>query len=270
MAIDAFLLPVSGLSIHIRPPTGEEDMLLAEAGSDDAALALALADRLASASDGTPIDFRALSVTDLDAFVLRLRQMLMGDSIRADVTCLAPSCGKPLDIAFGIDAYLAHQLPAAARAPRNVAPSADEAGWYVLGGRTAGDGERVEATFRLPSAVDELAVQGRPDAADALARRLMRPGGLTRRVRRRVEAAMEVLAPSLCGDLEGICPECGSRTMIRFDPRQFCLQELRDRASFIYEDVDLLAERYHWSESEILDLPNARRAGYCDAARRRA
>jgi hypothetical protein len=269
MAFDAFRLPVSGLSVQIRHPTGEEDVLLAEAGGDDAALALALAERLASASDDTAIDFRAWSVTDLDAFVLRLRQMLMGDRIRADVTCLAPSCGKPLDISFDIDAYLAHQLAASGRAPRDVTPS-DEAGWYVLGLPAVGDGERVEATFRLPSAVDELAVQGRADAAEALARRLVRSGDLTRRVRRRVEAAMEALAPSLCGDLEGVCPECGERTTIRFDPRQFCLQELRDRARFIYEDVDLLAERFHWSESAILSLSNTRRASYCDAARRRA
>src|SRR5215475_7467161 len=108
MAIDAFRLPISGLSVHIRHPTGEEDVLLAEARGDDAALAVALAERLGSASDGTAIDFRALSVTDLDAFVLKLRQMLIGDTIRADVTCRAPSCGKPLDVSFGIDAYLGH------------------------------------------------------------------------------------------------------------------------------------------------------------------
>jgi hypothetical protein len=269
MAIDAFRLPVSGLAIHIRHPTGEEDVLLAQAGGDDAALALALAERLASTSDGATVDFRALSVTDLDAFVLRLRQTLMGNRIRADVTCRAPDCGKPLDVSFDIDAYLAHQLPAG-RAPRDVTPSADEAGWYVLGRRMAADGDRIEVTFRLPSPGDELAVVGGGDAAEVLARRLMRPAELTRRVRRRVEAAMEALAPSLCGDLEGVCPECGARTPIRFDPRRFCLQELRDRASFIYEDVDLLAERYHWSESAILALPNARRASYCDAARRRA
>jgi hypothetical protein len=267
MVIDAFRLPVSGLSIYIRPPTGEEDVLLAEADADDAALALAK--RLASASDGAAIDFRALSITDLDAFVLRLRQMLMGDRICADVACLAPNCGKLLDVSFRIDAYLAHQLTAN-RAPRDVTPSAEEAGWYLLRRRTSGEGKRVEATFRLPSPLDELEIQGRHDAAEALARRLMRPGDLTLRVRRRVEAAMEALAPTLCGDLEGVCPECGSRRTIRFDPRHFCLQELRDRASFIYEDVDLLAARYHWPENAILGLPNTRRASYCEAARRRA
>ena len=52
-----------------------------------------------------------------------------------------------------------------------------------------------------------------------------------------------------------------------FDARWFCLRDLRQKAAFIYQDVDLLARRYHWSEAEILALPRARRAAYVDLAR---
>jgi hypothetical protein len=54
---------------------------------------------------------------------------------------------------------------------------------------------------------------------------------------------------------------------VHFDPRRFCLRELRDRARFVYDDVDVLARRYHWSERAILTLPAARRASYAELAR---
>ena len=78
---------------------------------------------------------------------------------------------------------------------------------------------------------------------------------------------MEALAPNLSQNLEGICPECGARVSVFFSPRRYCLRELRERAAFVYQDVDLLARRYHWSESEILALPCIRRMNYVEAAR---
>ncbi len=53
-----------------------------------------------------------------------------------------------------------------------------------------------------------------------------------------------------------------------FAARWFCLTELRKRAAFVYQDVDVLARRYHWSERAILALPSARRAAYAELARR--
>ncbi len=78
---------------------------------------------------------------------------------------------------------------------------------------------------------------------------------------------MEAMAPSLSGDLQGVCPECGASVTVHFEARWFCLRELRDRAAFLYQDVDLLARRYHWSEAEILSMPQGRRAAYAELAR---
>jgi hypothetical protein len=78
---------------------------------------------------------------------------------------------------------------------------------------------------------------------------------------------MEAMAPSLSSDLEGVCPECGASVSLYFDARWFCLRELRDRARFLYQDVDLLARRYHWTESEILSMPRTRRTSYAELAR---
>ena len=257
-----FILPVSGRVAVLRPPCGADDLLLLEAArtpAGDAALALALARRLARAAEGEPLHWDALPVTDLDALVLRLRQMLVGDRVRADVACPAGGCGRRIDIAFGIDDFLAHHAPEPGA--WSTEPD-DEPGWFRLVEPAEG------VRFRLPAVADQLAVMGRPGADDELARRCSRPPDVPPRLRQRVEEAMEALAPSLSADLKGVCPECGAEVVVEFDARWYCLRELRDRAAFIYQDVDLLARRYHWTERDILALPHARRAAYADLARR--
>jgi hypothetical protein len=248
-------------------------MLLLEAASNDARLALLLAECLARAADGTLVEWRSLSVTDLDVFILRLRQHLIGDRIRADVKCHAPNCGKRIDVDFSIDAYLDHHLAEVSK-PRlrgwPVNPADDKPGWFCLAPRPPRKCDLPVASqvrFRLPTVGDLLALGWRSDADAELARCCIHPAHLPIRLRRVVEAGMEALAPCLSGDLEGVCPECGAHVPIYFDAKQYCLQELRDRASFIYEDIDLLAQRYHWSEDAILAMPQSRRANYAEWAR---
>ncbi|MBN9508198.1 MAG: hypothetical protein J0I21_03675 [Alphaproteobacteria bacterium] len=123
-----FVLPVSGLEVRLRPPTGREDLLLAEADAPDAALALTLARRLGRVEGGA---WGALPACDLDALVLRLRQMLIGDRVLADVTCRAPGCGSRIDISFSIISYLAYHRPYSVPLKRpgwSAAPAADAPG----------------------------------------------------------------------------------------------------------------------------------------------
>jgi hypothetical protein len=264
-----FSLPVSGRTIAVCHPTGREDMLLVESAQSDSALALDLAARLAGAEDGEALDWSLLPVADLDAFVLGLRRALIGNRIVADTTCRAENCRTRIDLSFTISDYVAHIRPKR-EMPRlrrwTVTRVVDDVGWYGLARR---DDEAAAhlAVFRLPSGADQLAVEGSADGAEALLRRCVRPEDLPWRLRRPVEAAMEALAPSLAGDLVGICPECGTTVTAYFDPRRFCLQEMRARARFVYDDIDVLAQRYHWSERAILTLPNARRASYAELAR---
>jgi hypothetical protein len=268
-----FALPVSGLTVALRPPTGSDDLLLAEAprtAGGDAALALALAGRLVRAVDGPPPNWGGLSVTDLDALILRLRQQLVGDRVLADLPCPAEGCGERIDIAFSIDEFLAHQAPR--RDPSGEFEPADEPGWFRLAGgevRAAPGGcEPPPVRFRLPSADDLVAATSSSSVEEDLIRRCIRPLGLPPEVQERVESAMEALAPSLACDLEGVCPECASAVRVPFDARWFCLCELRDRASYVYEDVDVLARRYHWTEAAILAMPQGRRFAYAELARR--
>jgi hypothetical protein len=78
------------------------------------------------------------------------------------------------------------------------------------------------------------------------------------------------MAPSLSQDLLARCPECGAEVTVAFNARSFCLRELRDGAAFLYEEVALLAGRFHWSEADILAMPRTRRQRYIELARKRS
>jgi hypothetical protein len=105
-------LPVSGRRVLIRALTGVEELLLLEAPEGDLALALTLMTHVAG---GDPDGWAELTPTDLDFFILRLRQWMLGDRIVSDVRCHAPGCKARIDVSFGIEQYLDHHLSARGR-----------------------------------------------------------------------------------------------------------------------------------------------------------
>ncbi|HEV3092468.1 MAG TPA: hypothetical protein VGX91_13585 [Candidatus Cybelea sp.] len=273
-----FDLAVSGASVTLRPTTGAEDLLLAEHWPPDPVLVLRLLDRLGRIeAGGRPIpDWTAMPVVDVDTLIVRLRQMLVGDRVIAEITCGAEACASRVDLSFSLEAYLAHNR-SAARMPRgrqwSVESCADAPGWYTLRLRSAG-----VLRFRLPTLADQIAVYGTTAAEATLASRCIAAAGeaddcpkaVSSRARAIADVAMAAMATPLSGPLQGCCPECGTTITAFFDARLYCLQELHDRARFVYDDVDTLAERYHWSETAILALPHARRVNYAERARRAA
>jgi len=252
-----FRLPASQILVVLRRPAGREELQLAEAPAVDLHLAVSLLARLAEVApgegEGAAIDWWGMPHTDVDAALLALRRLLRGPRIVATARCAAPGCGRRVDLDFEIGDYLEHHAP---RLPRGVVADDDEPGWFSL----ASDRLR----FRLPTAADQLAIAGRAGGEALLVRRCLRPPSAPARLRRRAEAAMEALAPSLVGELNGACPECGVALAVRFDPLQFVLRELRERAAGLLDEVHLLASRYGWSEAEILALPHERRARYAE------
>ncbi len=254
-----FRLPVSGIDVVLRQPAGVEDLFLLETDADDSYLALALLSRVARVANAmaaeSGVDWQDLPVTDLDVLMLRLRQLVFGNYIQAETNCPVAGCAARIDASIQIDEYLDHHRP---RRVRN-AELSDESGWFRL--RSA------PVLFRLPTVADQLAVAGRARPVQALIQRCIRPADVAPRLVRRVETAMDALAPSLAHELEGVCPECGTTVNVYFDPRQFTLQELRGQAAFIMQDVHLLAAYYHWPESHILALPRSRRLHYAEMVR---
>jgi len=235
--------------------TGAEEILFAEGSKSDSELELAIVSRLAERLDDQNISWEEFTPTDVDALLLAIRQQILGETISGDSSCPAPACGARVDISFNVGQYLDHQRPSQ---PRDI-EAADEPGWYRLQGSPA--------TFRLPNAGDLLAIRSQPDPASELVRRCVRPPDQPARLLRRIERAMDQLAPSPTTDLKGTCPDCGHQFDLQFDPRAFALRELREQAAFIYEDVHSIAAHYGWSEAEILSLPHQRRVRYAELIR---
>ena len=241
-------LPASGTVVVLRHPGGREELLLAEARQADITLAVALLSSLAEAAPA--IDWWRESLSDVDAALLGVRRAVLGERIVATVWCSAAACGAPADVEFRVSDYLADHVRA--QPPGTTATA--EAGWFAL------DGEAVR--FRLPTATDLLAIYGCVNGEAALAARCVQPAEAA--ADPRVGAAMEALSPSLARELCGACAECGAELRVGFDPMRFVLNELRERATPIFDEVHLLASRYGWSEEAILSLSRQRRVRYVE------
>lgn len=250
-----YRLPVSGLLVTVQPPTGVEDLLLQEACDLGMSLAFRLFDGLVRGPQEVTPNWGGLAVTDFETLLLLLRLVTSGDLIRAETKCSAAGCGARADVSFRVEEYLANPK---LRAPRGV-EKVDGTGSYYL----AGEGVR----FRLPNGEDLLAIERHAIREREMIERCVQPPGVPARVRRRIDRAMEALAPRLSRMMSGVCPECHAAMHFYFDIRQFVLRELRDRAATIFEDVHLLALYYKWPEKDILALPRSRRLQYAEALR---
>jgi len=244
-----FRLPVSRVDVVFREPTGTDDLFLCEATLAPTAVAGCVVAALGRRADGGQLAWDCLSVYDLDAAMLAIRRMVIGERVQSTVQC---ECREPIDIEFSIGQYLEHHAPRALRSLRRAA----EDGWWEV--------EGVEGSFRLPSAADVVAISVESEPLRELERRCLRPSDAGAKARRRMERAMEALAPSLCGTLQAVCTRCEATLHLTFDPQSYVLEELRQRAVFVFEEVHLIAARYNWSEADVLALPQKRRARYAE------
>jgi hypothetical protein len=252
-----FRMPISGIEVEFRRTTGHEDLLLLESHGDPLSTSIRLVERLAQRRDGETLNAAELPLADLEAMLLELRRSLIGDTVASRGKCPRPECATPIDVSFSIADYLrSHDT----RRPADVTPLESRPEWFEMRGR--------KVQFRLVTAAD-LAAAAMSSAPELeLVRRTIRVASAAelKRNQRRVQKAMEQLAPPFSGEIEGQCPECGERVNFWFDVPAYVLRELRFDAELLYEDINQLAMRYHWSEREILDLPRQRRMQYVELA----
>jgi hypothetical protein len=244
------LLPVSGILLAVREPTGEDELYVVETALAPLPAFLGIARRVTSTAAGEPLDWTSLPAADLDAAALVIRQSWMGDTIRTDTRCATLGCGERIDVSFGIGDYLEHHRP---RRPRGVAEAPD-VGWFTLAGATA--------RFRIPTVADLLAASSDDRPADALCGRCVDAPDVSSALARRLDRAFTALAPSLNNLLRGSCPACGNVVTMRFDPLGYTLTELQNAFSGIHYETHALASAYGWPEEAILALPRGRRRRY--------
>ena len=237
---------LSAAALQVREATGEDELIVLEPVGHPVATLLRLADRLA----GERVTWDELPAAELGAVALTIRQAWLGDHIRTEGFCADPACHEPMDIAFAISSYLAHRRPRPCRGVR----AGHEAGWYELANGSA--------SFRLPTIGDLLTAVGTADPELFLRQRCLNPASVPSAVARRISRAMYAMAPSLNGPVTAECPACGGSVVFQFDPLTYALAELRDAASGLYEEVQLIASAFGWREHDILAMPRRRRARY--------
>lgn len=243
-------LPLSGLTLDFRQPDGEDETLFAELALDrPAAAGIVLLQRLGQARESESFYPDRLALTDFETALAGLRCHLFGPDASSEASC--STCGERVELSFSFES-----LAETAR-PRRLAGAVPEPG----GGAVEG------VRFRLPTAADACACEGRPDAAERL--RAMCAGDLPDpRLRRRVDRAMARFGPLLSRMIVVPCAACSAvlRTLIHVPT--FIVGEVAWGARAVFEEVHLLASAYGWREADILALPRARRRRY--AARLRA
>ncbi len=246
--VTAGVLPASGREVRLREPAGADELYAIETDAPASQAVLQLARRMSAAPQAGD-DWGGLPAVDLGAIALLVRRAWLGETIRAHGLCTAPGCAEPFDVSFAVGEYLEHHRPRRARGVHGGEP-----GWFALEGS--------EVSFRVPTIAD---LDG-----GALLARCVRPADPPPALVRRIERALEAIAPRLDGELAGSCPECGAHVQLHFDPVSYVLAEVREASSGLLAQVHDLACGYHWSEWAILALPRRRRHGYVALIRQEA
>ena len=79
-----------------------------------------------------------------------------------------------------------------------------------------------------------------------------------------LEGAMDSFDPLPCFQLSVGCPQCGITQEVSPDLTGAALDRLQRAQRAALEDVHRLASRYHWTEDQILGLPQWRRQSYLE------
>ncbi len=203
-----------------------------------------------------------VEATTLGAQRRRLLQALqthVGDV--ATLRCRCPACAAQVSFDVSLSALL------------DALPAADVGGEHRL------EEGAWQVRFRLPAPDDLLALNDEADEqpfAAALLRRCLidarhdgRPSEeLPAALCDRLSARMEALDPAASLAFDVTCTECAHGWSAPFDPACALMAHVHDEAEALLLDIDALAQRYGWSEDQILALPQLRRQAYLQLARR--
>lgn len=189
-----------------------------------------------------------LDIGRRDALLLRCHAELFGKTIVGTAHC--PSCGCAVEVALAAPDEL------------DPAPGASD-DWFGIPGSATVEG-------RLPTSLDLSAITGCASvetARDMLRERCIRAAwelDETEYARAEEEIARRAGVAGLTVDPQ--CPSCSRRWSLDLDIASFFWDELNAMAGRLLREVDALARRYGWSESEILSFSQARRSHYLEFA----
>jgi hypothetical protein len=204
---------------------------------------------------------RNLCVGDREALLLEFRRRFIGNSLQCTLSCPLPECGQKLDLELHVTDLLVPPYPEW--------PDKQEA-------RIEEGGVSYVVRFRPPSGVDQeyvaaLAVSDPRRAAALLLARCIesveRADGSEAcewplAIRRHLPSAMAHLDTQAELRLQVRCTVCGRDFSTELDVATFLKRELPDHFRRVFAEVHQLAYHYHWSATEILEMPPDARSFY--------
>lgn len=260
--------------VELTPLTGrEEELLAAHQRRETASLVTIVLQRcirrIGTVPSVTEAVIRNLLVADRQYLLLKLRQLTLGDFVRATICCPWAGCGKKVMVSFTIqDIPVTESVHKGPIYRMELSP---EARFVVEQGEIYR-----EIAFRLPNGGDQelispLLAQNEAEALTRLLQRCLHSIGplqhpspdmvdrLSPLARMEIEQQMEAVAPRVELTMESKCPECGRDYAVPFDIHHFFFSEIGMSRDLLYREVHYLAYHYHWSERDIMDMPRQKR-----------
>jgi hypothetical protein len=206
--------------------------------------------------DRTPRELAELAIGRRDTLLLQIRRDTFGDRVEAYVEC--PACRGGLEMTFSCEVLLSGTTK---EPPARRTVEYDGIAWEL----------------RAPNSRDMAAVAVAQDigvAKETLFARCVKrreacsdnPGLLPPALQDIVERELAVLDPQAEILIDLTCQVCGHRWQTVFDIVAFLWREIHTKARRLLQEVDVLARTYGWTETEVLDLGEARRRLYVHMA----
>jgi len=190
-----------------------------------------------------------LALGERDRMLMQVREIVFGRELKAQERCRA--CEDAFEVTL-----TAEDVGLSAAAPGDHVPTScllqSAAREYVVRALTAGDLGAAEAAASSAAARALLLARVAPEAPDG--------------EESRIAEALEHLDPLAHVSVVVPCPECGEENEFGLDLAAFLWREFEQRALRLLAEVAELARVFHWSERDILDLPQSRRSFYLAAA----
>jgi hypothetical protein len=212
------------------PPIDRALFLIATTGAD------------AAAANALPLGKR-------NARLLALHDELFGPNLDLSATC--PDCGQLVEIQQPIAPLLA-----AAAGPASAEVRLNRRRFRVRP-LTSEDIEAVVQSADPATARRQLAARALSSERGGVS-----PDQLTEKVLVRVAQRLAEIDPLADPVFLLICPECSASWELPLDVPALLVHEIAETAETVIDQVHDLASCYHWSEPDILRLPEARFAAY--------
>ena len=201
-----------------------------------------------------------LTVGQREALLLQLRSLTFGDRMSCVLRCPRAECGERMDLDLRASELILDS-PQKAAGIHEVA--VDD--WLVK--FRVPDGADQEAVARMAYGDEQRAVEILLSrCVQSVERDGRRASGIPAAIADRISETMAEIDPQAEIALDARCPACGQAFRTILDTASFFFTEIATRARALLGEVHLLASAYHWSEAEILAMPEPRRRRYLDLA----